>query len=103
MMATRARRVEPTHAHVPSNGCWTAAPMGVDEIEERRNRLPFLLAARGPNLRASYEAQVLLARDYRVILPLQLDRLTLAMKVEVLSWAKRGPTPKGTLCLRGSG
>jgi len=93
----------PAYGHVPSNGCWTAAPMGVDEIEERRGRLPFLLAARGPNLRASYEAQVVLARDYRLTLPLQLERLTLAMQAEVISWAKRGPTPKEMLCPSRSG
>ena len=89
--------------HVPLNGTWTAAPMGVDEIEERKSRRPFLLAAKVGNMRASYEAQVKLARDYRLTLPLQLDRLTTAMQAEVLAWAKRGPTPKGMLCLRGSG
>ena len=92
----------PAYGHVPSNGTWTASPMGVDEIEERKSRLPFLLAAKAGNLRASYEAQVVLARDYRLTLPLQLERLTLAMKAEVISWAKRGPA-RGTLCLRGSG
>ncbi len=89
--------------HVPLNGIWTAVPMGVEEIEERKSRLPFLLAAKAGNLRASYEAQVKLARDYRLTLPLQLERLTATMRAEVLAWAKRGPTLRGMLCLRGSG
>jgi hypothetical protein len=93
------QRWDQFHASPERN--WTASPMGVDEIEERKSRLPFLLAAKAGNLRASYEAQVVLARDYRLTLPLQLERLTLAMRVEVLSWAKRGPA-RGMLCLRGS-
>jgi len=89
--------------HAPSTRNWTASPMGQDEIEERQARLPLLHAARGPNLRVSYEAQVKLARDYRLLLPLQLPRLKPAMRAEVLLWAKRGPTPKGTLCPSHSG
>lgn len=77
-----------------TNCNWTASPMGVDEIEERNARRPFLLAAKGKNRRASYEAQVVLGRDYRLTLPLQLERLLPAMKADVLAWAKRGPTPK---------
>jgi hypothetical protein len=103
-----AHVLNPARQHVhqfypPATRNWTASPMGEDEIAERQARLPLLRAANSKNPRASYEAQVVLARDYRLLLPLQLPRLKPAMRVEVLSWAKRGSMPKGVLCLRGSG
>jgi hypothetical protein len=66
-------------------------PLSDDEMLERRDRLPLLRAARGRSQRKSYAAQIALARDYRLLLPLALQRLPLWRQVQVRAWVERRP------------